>query len=71
LIAFNRARPREMALYGLERGVEKRGDVFERMAEDVLQDDDAPLGNGKLDKSRHGRPHRFLAHQDFQGVGGL
>src|SRR5258708_39511027 len=42
------ATAREMALYGIDSNVQKFGDVFKRMAEDVFQNNDAPLHDRKL-----------------------
>jgi hypothetical protein len=57
-----------MALHGVDREVEQRGDLRQLFVEHVLQDDDAALHGGKLRKARHRGPDRFPAHQHFHRV---
>jgi hypothetical protein len=45
-----RATPRQMAFHRVNREVEEGGDLYQRLVEDVLQDDDAALEGGELRK---------------------
>ena len=46
-----RAAPRQMGFHGVNREVEEGGDVYQRLVEDVLQDDDTALEGGELRKA--------------------
>jgi hypothetical protein len=58
-----------MAFHRVDCEIEEGGDLYQRLVEHVLQDDDAALEGGKLDKARHRGFDRFLVHQHLQGVG--
>ena len=64
-----RATPRQMAFHRVNREVEEGGDLYQRLVEHVLQDDDAALEGGELDKARHRGFDCLLVHQHLQGVG--
>ena len=64
-----RATPRQMAFHRVNREVEEGSDLYQRLVEDVLQDDDTALEGGELRKARHRGFDRLLAHQHLQGVG--
>jgi hypothetical protein len=64
-----RPTPRQMGFHGVNRKVEESSDLYQRLVESVLQDDDATLEGGELDKARHRCFDRLLAHQHLQGVG--
>ncbi len=57
-----------MGLHGVDREVEKIGDLTQRLIEHVLQDDDAALHGGEFRKARYRGLDRFLAHQHLHGV---
>src|ERR1700722_15840576 len=63
-----RATPRRMAFHRVNREVEEGSDLYQRLVEHVLQDDDTALEGGELDKARHCGFNRVLAHQHLQGV---
>ena len=63
------ATPRQMAFHRVNREVEESGDLYQRLVEHVLQDDNAALEGGELHKARHCGFDRLLAHQHLQGVG--
>jgi hypothetical protein len=57
-----------VGLHGIDREVEESGDLFQRLVEHVLQDDDAPLYGWEFRKARHSGLDRFLAHQHLHRV---
>ena len=57
-----------MRLHAIDREVEQIGNIFQRLVEHVLEDDDAALHEGKLRKARNRRLDRFLTHQGLHRV---
>jgi hypothetical protein len=64
-----RTTPRQMAFHRVNGEIEEGSNLYQRLVEHVLQDNDTALGGGKLRKARHRGFDRLLAHQHLQRVG--
>ena len=64
-----RATPRQMAFHCVNREVEEGSDLYQRLVEHVLQDDDAALEGGELREARHRGFDRSLRINISKGSG--